>query len=194
MWLKLANLFKNYDGGGETGEETDGKQLSFFSLNWADWEVGILSPSHEKWYHTFVEIQNLVSRHYKCDFSNWSKLGWHQGCLGKTIVGALPRNEATLSKELKCSWRKNRITRTIKRNTAESPQGAQQYPHMLMLNSECPSKSSNKGIAKPTMVFARVLNTDFYGWPQTSHLCQAARTSAPICMVHSLSSMPAASL
>lgn len=62
MWLKLANLLKSDGGGRETGEETDGRQLSF-SLHWADWEVGMLSPSREKWYHSFTEIQNLVSWH-----------------------------------------------------------------------------------------------------------------------------------
>lgn len=44
-------------------QETDGRQLSFSSLNWADWEVGMFSPSHEKLYHSFIKIQNLVSRH-----------------------------------------------------------------------------------------------------------------------------------
>lgn len=109
MRLKLAKLLKNRDGGGETGEETDGRQLSSSSLNWADWDVGMLSPSHEKFYHSFVEIQHLVSRHSKCDFSTWPKPGWHEGYLGKTALGAPPRSEAALSKELKCSWRENRV-------------------------------------------------------------------------------------
>lgn len=63
MWLKLANLLKNDDGGRETGKETDGRQLSFSSLNGVDWEVGMFSPFHEELYHSFIKIQNLVSWH-----------------------------------------------------------------------------------------------------------------------------------